>query len=233
MITADYYKMYDYVSNSQLGAFDEATRMKLKPENIQEIYDFGNLFDAIVTEEEKFDFENNIMTDQKRKVLFEEYLVEKAKLMKEAVLDDKMFQLILNNSKKQHVILRKAHEFQWCGIKFKLPLRIKMDLYISGNLVVDLKSTACTSYKQFVASISHFNYDRQGAFYIDVAKVDKILYVGVSKKKNKKTGNHDVYKYMIERDSEVYLSGLQKYTSIAFRYWSCIWNFPLSIPLPI
>jgi len=221
-----YYKLYDYVSNSQLGSLEELIYGKTKPENIQEIYDFGNLFDAVVTEEEKFNLESNIMTDQDREVLFEEYLVEKAMLMKQSVESDPLFKLILEEAKTQHVIVRKAHQIDWMGFSFKMPIRIKMDLYIPNVLVVDLKSTACKTYKQFVASINFFNYDRQGAFYMDAAKVDKILFIGVCKYPNKRTGKHDVFKYMIHRNSEDYFSGLEKYSELAFKWDLMIRNFP-------
>lgn len=226
--------MHDYVSNSQLGSLQELIYGKEKPDNIQEIYDFGNLFDSVVTEEEKFDSSTNIMTDQQREVLFEEYLVEKAMLMKEAVESDPMFKLIMESAKKQHVIYRKAQNIDWNGFSFKLPIRVKMDLYVQhASLVVDLKSTACTTRKQFVASIQHFNYDRQAAFYLDASKCNKFLFIGVSKTKNRKTGKHEVFKYMIERDSEDYFRGLEKYSELAFKYDLMINHFPKNLPFYI
>lgn len=229
----DYYKMFDYVSNSTLGALWDVIKGINKRDNLQDIFDFGNLVDAMVTEAEKFDFESNIMTDQNRKVLFEQYQVEQAKLMHDAVVADPMFSLLLETSKKQHVFLRKAHRIEWDGNVFHLPMRMKADLSIPRVMIIDLKTTACKTYKQFVASLTHLNYDRQGAVYIDLAQVDKILYVGVSKFKNRKTGKHDVFKYMIERNSEMYLSGLRKYSQLAWKYYNYIHFFPTNIPISI
>lgn len=229
----DYYKMFDYVSNSQLGALWDVIRGVFRRTGLQDIFDFGNLVDAMVTEAEKFDFESNIMTDQNREVLFEQYKVDQAKLMHDAVIADPMFSLLLEASKKQHVFLRKAHRIEYDGHVFYLPMRMKADLSIPHVMLIDLKTTACKTYKQFVQSLLHLDYDRQGALYIDLAKVDKILYVGVSKSKNRKTQKHDVFKYMVERDSEMYISGLRKYSKLAWKYYNYIHFFPTNIPIQI
>lgn len=224
----DYYKLFEYVSNSQLGALSDVLRSIKRPDNLQDIFDFGNLVDAMVTEPEKLDLESNTMNDQQRQVVFSQYLIDKAQMMKEAVEGDAIFNLLMQQSKNQYVVLRKAHRIEWKGFVFHLPMRMKADLFIPNMMVIDLKSTACTSQKSFVASLTHFNYDRQGALYMDLCRVDKMLYVGVSKTINKKTKKHDVYKYMIERNSELYLSGLDKYSGLAYKYVNYVHHFPQS-----
>lgn len=229
----DYYKMFDYVSNSQLGALKDAMFGVAQRENLQDIFDFGNLVDAMVTEPDKLDLESNTMTDQDRVVLFEQEKIEQAKLMHEAVVSDPLFDLLIQTSKPQYVVLRKAHRIEWDGNVFYLPMRMKADLYKPRDLVIDLKTTACETQKQFVASLTHLNYDRQGALYIDLAHVDRILYVGVSKTKNKKTNKHDVFKYMITRDSEMYKSGLAKYSWLGWKYLNYLHFFPTKITIHI
>ncbi len=222
----DYYKMFGYVSNSTLGELFNVLNGIHRPDNLQDIFDFGNLVDGLVTEIDKIDLESNTMTDQNRKVVFDQYKMQQAILMQEAVLADPMFSLLMQDCKMQHVMLRKAHVMYYQGNKFTLPMRCKYDLFRPRDMAIDLKTTACTTYKAFVKSLVHLNYDRQGALYIDLGKVDRILYVGVSKHKNKRTQKHDVFKYMIERDSEMYKTGLQKYSQLGWKYLNYIHHFP-------
>lgn len=226
-----YYELYEYVSNSQLGALQKALSLTPEMVGLQDIYDDGNLVDTIVTEPGKFNAELNIMTDQKREVLFSQERVDKAFMMKAAVDSDPMFSMLMQDAKMQHVMLRKSHQMNYQGNKFSLPMRCKYDLFRPGDMAIDLKTTACTTYKQFVLSLTHFDYDRQGAVYIDLGRVNRILYVGVSKKMNKRTKKHDVFKYMIERGSDMYISGLNKYTNLAWKYKNYLYDFSPSMPI--
>lgn len=62
-----------------------------------------------------------------------------------------------------------------------------------------------------------FDYDQQHAWYMDIAqtkgyKADKDVLIGISK------ANFKVFKVYINRQSDLYLSGVNKYNFLAFRW---------------
>lgn len=213
-----YYELFDYVSNSQLGALYDALYLIEKPINLQRIYDFGNLVDCLVTEKHKFNLGTMVMSDQGRDVKFTPEEVKLALAMAKALEEDPILSALLKEAKFQHIILRKKHEMNYEGNSFSLPMRCKLDLYLPRKLICDVKTTACETEKAFKQSIEYFNYDRQGAVYIDLGRVDQILYVGVSKVRNKRTGLPSVFHHLIERGDNYYQSGLIKYTHLGWKY---------------
>ena len=213
-----YYQLFDYVSNSQLGSLFDALYLIEKPANLQHIYDFGNLVDCLVTEKHKFNPFTNTLSDQGREIVFTNQEVELAYDMAKALEQDPILSAIMKDCKFQHIILRKKHEIEYQGNRFWLPMRCKLDIYKTRELICDVKTTSCTTQKQFDASIDFFNYDRQGAVYIDLGRVDRIIYIGVSKVRDKRTGLPSVFHHLIERGDKCYLAGLAKYSNLAWRY---------------
>jgi len=220
-VTNNYYELRQYVSNSDLGSLDKVLTLTKPLEGIQKIYDFGNLVDAMKTEREKLNHDDKTVTDDGGRVMtFTDEEWEKAQLMTEA-LDAHPFlsKIITDRMKFQYVILREQFEIEWQGIKIKMPMRCKFDGLEPGVIALDIKTTGCTTQKQFVESIFHFCYDRQGALYMDMARVDRMIYAGVSKVINRITKKHEVFIFMIERGDKTYLSGKRKYSFLGTRYY--------------
>lgn len=105
--------------------------------------------------------------------------------------------------------------FNYAGFEFSLDVRCKYDLY--SDLLKwggDLKTTACTTFTQFMEAVKHFDYDRSRAWYMDISGADKDLIIGVSKV------NHKVFIVPVVRGGEIYNQGREKYQELAFRWWS-------------
>lgn len=68
-----------------------------------------------------------------------------------------------------------------------LPCKAKLDLVYKNRTVLDLKTTAARTHKQFVERCHEYDYDRQAAFYVDSlgrqagGKAPKFLFVGIQK----------------------------------------------------
>lgn len=82
----------------------------------------------------------------------------------------------------------------------------------------DLKSTTATTQKQFEEAVRYFDYDRQRAWYMDIAGSNQDVLIGVSKE------NFRVFKVPIRRDDDLYKSGFQKYNELAFKWWALFRN---------
>jgi hypothetical protein len=101
------------------------------------------------------------------------------------------------------------------GIFFELTMRCKYDLWADVlRYGGDIKSTTATTQKQFEEACRHFDYDRQRAVYMTLSGAQKDVLIGISKV------NLKVFKLFIDRKSEFYLSGMQKFRELAFKYWT-------------
>jgi hypothetical protein len=63
---------------------------------------------------------------------------------------------------------------------------------------------------------------------MDLAGLETFFIIGISKKVNKITKRHDVYKYIIKRGDETYTEGKQKYGYLAFYYYYLIYNLQIN-----
>ena len=98
--------------------------------------------------------------------------------------------------------------------KFSLPLRCRWDIWDKEKKFgADIKTTSTKTQKSFESAIKYFDYDRQMAFYMDIANCDRVSIIGVSKI------NYKIFTVDIERDSDLYKSGHKKYSELAF-YWN-------------
>jgi hypothetical protein len=81
---------------------------------------------------------------------------------------------VLRFSKKETVRL-------WQDETTGLELKSKLDIIHKGRLVVDIKSTSCKSYSDFLKSCDRYDYDRQAAFYLDSMGATKFVFVAIQK----------------------------------------------------
>lgn len=211
----------EYVSNSDLGALKKALRAEAEMPGLQKIYDFGNLVDAMKTEKEKVNLQDSTLTEGQRVIKFAQDEMERATLMTRALDADPLLSLAFANCLFQYVVMRKQFKIEYDGHEIVIPARCKYDGFIRKQLAIDIKTTACTTQEQFEAAFDFFDYDRQGAWYMDLGQVDRMLYVGVSKKPNKRTGKYDVFKIAIVRGDARYNSGKAKYSKLAYK-WSTL-----------
>ena len=209
---ANYYQRPE-ISNSDLSWLKQQLWPREMPDPT-EAYKFGTLLDALITEKERVNYFNLTVDNIKYKK--EDF--ELAEMMKREFYKDPICMQFYQFSKGQ-VEMSREMNFDYNGIKFTLPVRCKWDFWAEmlkhGG---DLKSTTAKSQSEFETAAEYFDQDRQRAWYMDIADVDKDILIGISKK------NLKVFKIFITRESEFYKRGRAKYLELAFRWWLMFGN---------
>jgi hypothetical protein len=198
------------VSNSDLGELKDF----MHPSNVFadkfNAYRMGTLVDAIITEPEKL----NIFKRTIDNYNYTPEEIELAKEMKRAYLKDELCSMFQGLSQFQNVFSNRI-EIDYEGFVFNLMMRCKFDLWMPRlTHGADIKSTVCTTQKQFEEACYHFDYDRQRAVYMNLSGAKKDLIIGISKK------NMKIFKVPITRESEFFKSGMNKLSEDGFRWWT-------------
>lgn len=205
----DTYYSRPEISNSDLSWLQSYFMNREQLHDLTEAYRFGNLIDALITEPNRCDH-MRFRVDQEQFTALE---WDCARKMLKAFREDEFCMQLLKHSSGQSVVARMMM-MQYEGVDFELPCRCKFDLKSDVlKISADIKSTVCVTADQFRNSIQYFNYDKQAAFYMDLAEVDRFLFIGISKK------NFKIFKVPVVRGDALYNSGKEKYTEWAFKYW--------------
>lgn len=204
----------NYYNRSEVSNSDLSTLQKYwEPEHIiydkEKAYKFGSLIDAMITEPERVNYFRFTVD----KVQYTKEDFELAKKMKASFNAHPLAALYLKQANTQAIMIRNL-AINYDGVDFVLPARCKWDLWLQGmKRGGDIKSTTAETQAQFAAACKHFDYDRQRAWYMDIAGSDTDILFGISKK------NHKVFQLPIVRGDEFYNSGKEKYQAIAFKHW--------------
>lgn len=206
----DQYFSRNEVSNSDLGELKDF----LQPSNHffdkYDAYRIGTLVDAIITEPEKLNLFKRTIEDY----TYSADEIELAKEMKKVYLKDELCKMLHNLSQFQNIFSKRI-EVDFEGFVFNLNMRCKFDLWMPKmHHGADIKSTACTSQKQFEQACYHFDYDRQRVIYMLLSGAKKDMIIGISKK------NLQIFKVPITIESEFFKSGMQKLSEDGFRWWT-------------
>lgn len=209
----DPYYQRPEVSNSDLSWLEKYWLDQKLIYDIEAAYRFGNLLDAMVTEQHAINYFKNTCYN----VQFTQKEFDLAAEMKRAFWKDEFCKILANNSEMQKEHINPRFEIEHEGFRFWLAARIKFDFDAMVKLCMtgDLKSTTAKTYKQFIAACEHFGYFRQRAWYMDVRpgkRVDKDMLIGISKE------NFEVFKVPIVRDSPYYKKGKEQYEELAFKW---------------
>ena len=197
------------VSNSDLSWLNGYWKPEMDEVVKQKAYKFGTLLDAIITEPFKVDF----FKFQVDGVQYSEEDFDKVAQMKKSFMNHKLAANILLQSDTQKVMIEKR-KFQFDDVDFELNTRCKWDLWMPNlGWGGDLKTTTATTQKQFEEAVRFFDYDRQRAWYMDIAGSNQDVLIAVSKV------NYKVFTVPIRRDDELYKIGKQKYNELAFKWW--------------
>lgn len=78
---------------------------------------------------------------------------------------------------------RKEVVYLWTDSLTGLPLKARLDLIYRNRLIVDIKSTSCRSFADFLTSCDTYDYDRQAAYYLDAVGARKFVFVAIQKVK--------------------------------------------------
>jgi hypothetical protein len=213
-----YFDQTKYISNSDLTSLQHELQLREK-KDYSKAFNFGHLVEAMI--------EGNNFDEFAARTTAEE--VEKARLMDEAAKADKTVQLFLSTCKKQHEVYREKFLINYNEGEIEIPARGKLDLCNTAlKTGGDFKTTAATSQRAFIDSIFTFDYHRAGAWYMDLKGLNRFMFIGISKQKNRFTKKHDVFKFALMRDDENYLAGKRKYSFLAWQYYHLIYLLNLN-----
>lgn len=188
------YFQHHYASNSDLKEIVARHEGRMKPENIQEIFDFGSALHAAILEPHKVEWEK-----------FDEDEQQMLKMMRDTFWRDQMCRDIVMMPD-----FRREHEFYRVN-RFGLEgVRCKTDGETAKiQTILELKGLRCATYKAFIESIEHLDYDQGSNFYIDTAtgcvNYKQKLIVGISKQHEDR-----LFKVLINRDHQLYKNGGEK-----------------------
>lgn len=217
MIGEDLYYSRPEVSHSDLLAIDNLFSPIEKVIDLTRAYREGNLIDCMVTEAHRCDHILKKVDDEQ----FSEAEWDNCYAMLNSLRKDAFFQKIFPMSTGQQVFSEQDFKVNYQGFEFSFPARIKYDWFLKSlGYGGDLKSTAATSQQQFQEAFNYFNYASSRTFYMDISKSDKDFVLGVSKKPP-----HKVFKIFINRGDDIYNLGKERYSELAFRYFTLFSNF--------
>lgn len=197
------------VSNSNLSWLKDQLSGVDRPDPTNP-FKFGRLIDCMITEPEKVNYFNYTCgEDQHTK---EDFGI--AEKMKKSFFKDPLCQLLVKHAEFQKEMIRKDVSFRFNSLEFKLDCRCKWDLWLQNqNFGGDIKSTTATTEEGFKKACDFFDYDRQRAWYMNIAGSRKDVIIGISKE------NFKVFKVFIEFGDPFFVSGVQKYEYLAFEWF--------------
>jgi len=203
----DYYQRPE-CSNSDLTSI----KQQIRPINLPDPYLaflFGTLFDALLTENERVNYDKHTVDGER----YSKPDFKKALKMKNSFLRDDFCREFIQLATFQDIIVDTL-KMNFQGIDFELKCRCKWDILKRNySLGGEIKSTLAKTQSEFESSVKFFDWDRQTAFYMDLTKTDVHVLIGISKV------NFKVFKVFINRNSETYKTGLDKYTYLAYKYF--------------
>jgi hypothetical protein len=213
------------VSASDLGALKRLYYgLPDNREHLRDIFDFGSLVDAMLTEKHKLDPSTlGLLQDNGFYIYYTREVWLQAERLARNLAEDPLVARMLPLCRGQY-IFRRTLNFNYQGDDFQIRARCKFDLY--GKTIgtgLDFKTTACKSQKEFVASIEFLDYDKAAAWYMDLARIDRFLIIAAAKKSDK------IFKYVIHRDDETHKRGVEKYSLWAYRWKMLIEPFNLKL----
>lgn len=197
------------VSNSDLGWLLDQLNPKSNPIDPTQAFADGNLLDAMITEPHKVDYFKRTRED----MVYKKATFDNTIKMKQAFWRDPFCQQLMEGANAQKISIQ--HNAQLCfeGVDFELDRRCKWDIWRDDwKWGGDIKSTAAETQTQFEAACKFFQYDRSRAWYMDIEGAERDVIIGISKK------NHKVFKIFINRESDFYLEGKQKYLELAYKW---------------
>jgi hypothetical protein len=206
----DPYYFRSEISNSDLSWLQKYWQPEDVICDLEKAYRFGTLIDCMITEQHKINYFK--LTCGGYQYLKDEF--ERAEEMKKSFYRDQLCASMMKLVETQKIMSIPSQLIQFEGLSFTLPVRCKWDLWFSRTLWgADIKSTACTTQKQFEEACRYFDYDRQRAWYMDIAGSDQDMLIGISKI------NFKIFKVPIKRGDDFFESGRQKYQELAFKWW--------------
>jgi len=195
------------VSNSDLSWLYQQINPRENLFDPTQAYKFGNLVDAVITEQERVDYYKRTVDDVK----YSAADFNKAVKMKESFYKNQYCLDLIKNASFQTVKTNKL-QLDYCGVPFEIQSRCKWDI-LRSKVGIDIKSTAAKTQAEFLSAVEFFNYDRQMAWYMDTTpEIETVIIIGISKH------NYKIFSIFVARNSPMYINGKSKYLELAYRW---------------
>ncbi len=207
MTDAEYFA-YPALSNSKMSEIKKGLTGSQDFFDPTNAFRFGSLVDAMITESHRIEWALKTLDDSP--IIPEEF--ETAKQMRRSFLADKQCNDIIfnNNVEFQKVFIREL-EMKHMDVPFRKLCKCKFDFY--GGVSGDIKSTTAKTEKEFIDACYRFDYWRSRAFYMDIARTDLDVIIGISKQ------NFKIFKLVIKRGDKYHTEGFKQYNELAFHDW--------------
>ncbi|WP_018619752.1 PD-(D/E)XK nuclease-like domain-containing protein [Spirosoma luteum] len=155
------YRTLPRYANSDLGEFRNLLfGYPIKPQSGAQT--FGTLFHALLLENKP----DAALTPARLK---------QAQTMRDAVLKNLTSRQLLELASKEVVKI-------WDDDRTGLLCKARLDLWEPDQaLIVDVKTTSCRTYGDFLNQCEQYDYDRQAAFYVDGSQARRYVILGVQK----------------------------------------------------
>lgn len=202
------YFAYPALSNSKMSEIKKHLTKKDDFFDPADAFRFGSLIDAMITEGHRIEWAMKLLDDQP--IIPTEF--ETARKMRKAFLADRSCcDLVFSNNVEYQKVFIRQLEMQSTGVQFSVLCKCKFDFY--GAVSGDIKSTTAKTLQEFIAACYRFDYFRSRAFYMDIAKTDIDVIIGISKV------NFKIFKLVIKRGDKYHTEGVNQYQELAFHYW--------------
>lgn len=187
-LVTDKYRHKEAWSNSRLGIVALSIR-DLEYKGPERAFTFGSAVHEMFLENEIFDIEEFNLRKSEMAII---------NLIREKLWQNDYFLNLVNNGECEKPIL-------WTDADTGLLCKGKVDI-LHNNILYDLKTTASKTEDEFLDSFKKYDYDRQGAFYMDGCNVDHMIFIAISKFEP-----YDIFPVLMSRGDKNYIKGKMKY----------------------
>jgi hypothetical protein len=217
MANPDAYYLRSEVSNSDLTELKNLLHPRPQYGDKEKAFRFGSLVDAIITEPARVNHYRYTVDDEQYTADEFHQAMEMYKALRMEARRDPFLAKVLDLADTQKFMVNHGQQFEYCQFPFQLDTRCKWDWWLPQfNFGGDLKTTFATTQKQFDEAVDFFDWDRSRAWYMDIAGSKQDFIYGISKH------NFHIFKKFINRDSDIYRRGREKYEELAFQWWSLV-----------
>jgi hypothetical protein len=194
-LEGDYYKV-DCLSNSYMQQFKNEGVSFGTEAGKKKAFAFGSAFHEYVLEDKTALFDT---------ISKEEVALIKAMHARLMSSQDETVRYFMDTKGVPETDHYKKINSLWC--------KARVDKIIPRQgVLLELKTTSCTTPQSFKKACSAFGYNRAASFYLDVTGASKHITVAISKKRSKE--GHRIFTKVVERGSDLYFKGLSEYLSI-------------------
>lgn len=217
MANPDAYYLRSEVSNSDLTELKNLLHPRPQYGDKEKAFRFGSLVDAIITEPARVNHYRYTVDDEQYTADEFHQAMEMYKALRMEARRDPFLAKVLDLADTQKFMVNHGQQFEYCQFPFQLDTRCKWDWWLPQfSFGGDLKTTFATTQKQFDEAVDFFDWDRSRAWYMDIAGSKQDFIYGISKH------NFHIFKKFINRDSDIYRRGREKYEELAFQWWSLV-----------